>query len=163
MAKSSTRKMKPEIRQIVLWAARHDWQLQDEKDGNGHWVLKHPRVGVVRLPDTPGEFRGIANAKAEIRRKSGLPSESGPAARYRHESRRDGFDMDAAVREARLRRAHEEVERRDRYRCLEDLSERLDRARAELAMINPRRDPVRAREAAAKVLEIETELRRTTE
>lgn len=112
----STRKMKAEIRAIVEWAESHGWELQPAKDGNGHWVLKHPeRKATVRLPDTPGEYRGLANAKAEIRRKSGLPNESRPAARYRHEPHREGFDMDSAIREARLRRAWEEAERRRRF------------------------------------------------
>src|SRR5687768_16119421 len=102
MAKSSRRKMKAGIREIVEWSAQHGWNLQNEKDGNGHWVLEHPTDGTVRLPDTPSDTRGLANARAEIRRKSGLASESGPAARYRHEGRRERFDMDAAVKEARL-------------------------------------------------------------
>jgi hypothetical protein len=151
--------MKPAIRAIVDWARRHGWVLQPEKDGSGHWVLRHPDNGVVRLPDTPGEFRGFANAKAEIRRKSGLPNDSGPAARYRHEGRKkERFDMDAAVQEARLRRAEEEVAARQRYLHIAALSEQLDQARAELAMINPRKEPTRAREAAAKVLAIQRQL-----
>jgi hypothetical protein len=160
MAKPSTRKMKPEIRAIVEWAGKHGWKLRETKDGNGHWVLEHPKDGTVRLPDTPGEFRGFANAKAEIRRKSGLPNDSGPAARYRHTGRKreDGFDMDAAVREARLRRAEEEAAARQRFLRIADLSEQLAAAKAELAMINPRRDPVRAREAAVKVLAIQRQL-----
>lgn len=115
MAKPRSRKMKAGIREIVVWAAEHGWQLDDEKDGSGHWVLRHPTGGTVRLPDTPGEWRGLANAKAEIRRRSGLSSDSGPAARYRHEARRERFDMDVAVREARLRRAQEEAAARQRY------------------------------------------------
>lgn len=113
--KPSTRKMKPEIRAVVEWATEHGWTLQERKDGNGHWVLRHAGGGIVRLPDTPGEYRGFANVKAEIRRKSGLPNTSGPAARYRHERHREGFDMEAAVREQRLRRAYEEAERRRRF------------------------------------------------
>jgi hypothetical protein len=115
MAKSPMRKMKPGIRAIVLWAVEHGWTLDADKDGSGHWVLRHPTAGIVRLPDTPGERRGLVNAKAEIRRKSGLSSESGPAARYRHEPHRDVFDMDAAVKEGRLRRAYEEAAARQRY------------------------------------------------
>lgn len=139
-----TRKMKPEIRGVVEWAARHGWTPQEGKDGSGHWVLTHPTAGSVRLPDTPGEYRGILNARAEIRRKSGLPSESGPAARYRHEPRRDRFSMDQALRERRVRAL---------------LSEALDQARAELAAINPRRYPVQARESAERVLALEERLR----
>lgn len=115
MPKPSTRKMKAEIRAIVRWAADHGWVLQDEKDGSGHWVLRHPTDGTVRLPDTPGEYRGLANAKAEIRRRSGLSSDSGPAAKYRHEPREERFDMAVALKEARLRRAQEEAARRQRY------------------------------------------------
>lgn len=115
MAKRPTRKMKAEIRAIVDWAAENGWLLDDRKDGSGHWVLRHPSGETVRLPDTPGERRGLANAKAEIRRKSGLPSDSGPAARYRHEARQDRFSMDAAVKEARVRRAQEEAAARQRY------------------------------------------------
>src|SRR5687767_1217688 len=113
--KPPTRRMKPEIREIVTWAANHGWILQREKDGNGHWVLRHPEFGTVRLPDTPGDRRGFENARAEIRRKSGLPNESGTAARYRHEGHHEGFDMEAALRERRLRAAHEEARRRKRY------------------------------------------------
>lgn len=153
MAKPPTRKMKAGVRAVVEWAAEHGWRL-DGKDGGGHWVLRHPKGWAVRLPDTPSEGRGLANAKAQIRRLSGLSSDSGPAAKYRHESRRERFDMDAAVREARLRRAYEEVAIRNRL----FLSEELDRARAELAMIDPRREPLKAREAAAKVLHLRRKL-----
>ena len=107
--------MKAQIRAIVDWAESHEWELQPDKDGNGHWVLHHPRGEVVRLPDTPGERRGLLNARAEIRRKSGLPNDSGPAAKYRHESREERFSMEAALRERRLRAARNEAERRMRF------------------------------------------------
>jgi hypothetical protein len=154
MAKPSRRKMKSGIRAIVEWAAEHGWTLQDGKDGTGHWVLRHPESDPVRLPDTPGDRRGIANAKAEIRRKSGLPSESGPAARYRHEGHRERFDMDAAVREARLRRAHEEVEALRRGRLQVQIAE----TRLALEKVNPRRDPDLARELAARLVRLKKEL-----
>jgi hypothetical protein len=108
--------MKPAIRALVVWAEENGWQLQDEKDGNGHWVLRHPDGHIVRLPDTPGEIRGIANARAEIRRKAGLPSDSGPAAKYRHEPHQERFSMEAALREKRLRDAWREAEIRRRHR-----------------------------------------------
>src|SRR5689334_12367356 len=99
MSRPSKRKMKSEIRAVADWAETHGWTLQEGKDSNGHWVLKHPKGGVVKLPDTPSDVRGVANARAEIRRKSGIRNDSGPAARYRHESRRrGGFDMDAALK-----------------------------------------------------------------
>jgi hypothetical protein len=108
--------MKPSIRALVDWASQYDWALQPGKDGNGHWVLRHPGGGIVRLPDTPGEHRGLANARAEIRRKAGLPSDSGPAAKYRHEPHEERFSMEAALREKRLRDAWREVEIRRRLR-----------------------------------------------
>lgn len=154
MPRPSQRKMKSVIRDLVIWAEAHDWDLQEGKDSNGHWVLRHPEGGVVRLPDTPGEYRGIANARAEIRRKSGLPSESGPAARYRHESRRERFDMDAAIKEASLRRAYAEAEALRRAKIRVSLSE----ARLALAGVNPRRDPIVARELAARIVYLETQL-----
>lgn len=155
MTKHPKRKMKPPVRAIVNWAARHDWVLQGEKDGSGHWVLKHARDGVVRLPDTPSDPRGLDNAKAEIRRKSGLPSESGPAARYRHESLgRERFDMDAAIGEARLRRAWEEAERLKRARIQVQLNE----ARRALESVNLRREPQVARELAARIVDLERQL-----
>ena len=55
-------------------------------------------------------------ARAEIRRKSGLPNDSGPAAKYRHEPRQDRFSMEAALKEQRLRAAWREVEIRKRHR-----------------------------------------------
>jgi hypothetical protein len=108
--------MKPPIRALVDWAEGHEWALQPMKDGNGHWVLRHPDGGIVRLPDTPGEIRGLANARAEIRRKSGLPNDSGPAAKYRHEPHEERFSMEAALREKRLREAWREAEIRRRHR-----------------------------------------------
>lgn len=156
-SRPSTRKMKPAIRAIVEWATVNGWSLEDEKDGSGHWVLKYPKEkGVVRLPDTPGDYRGLANAKAEIRRKSGLPNESGPAAKYRHEGRRDGFSMEATLKERRLRAAREEAERLRRQR----LYEQLTWWQSTLRMINPRREPERSREIAAKIVELEQQLNR---
>lgn len=152
------RKMKPAIKAIVDWAKTHGWELDRDKDGNGHWVLRHPEDGVVRLPDTPGEIRGFANARAEIRRKSNLPNDSGPAARYRHEKRKDRFNMDAAIREAAIRRAEEEAARRQRHLRIAALTEEYDAACAELSSINPRKDPEGARKAAAKVLAIQRQL-----
>lgn len=154
MAKPPTRKMKAGIRAIVEWAANHGWLLQDVKDGSGHWVLRHVEHGTVRLPDTPSETRGLANAKAEIRRRSGLPSDSGPAARYRHEGRRERFDMDAAVKEARLRRAREEAEALRRAKIQLQITE----TRLALQMIDPRRDADVARELAARVIDLERQL-----
>jgi hypothetical protein len=156
MAKPSKRKMKAAVRAIVDWAATHGWILQGEKDGSGHWILIHPEHGQVRLPDTPSDNdRGLANAKAKIRRMSGLSSDSGPAARYRHESRRrPRFDMEAAAREARLRRAREEAEALRRAR----LQIQLDEARHALRKVNPRRDPEVARELAARCVDLEQQL-----
>lgn len=158
MPRPARRKLKPEIRAIVEWAETHGWKIQDGKDGNDHWVLKHPTDGTVRLADTPGEYRGFANARAEIRRKSGLPSDSGPAAKYRHEPRQERFDMDAAVREARLRRAQEEVDALARQRRYEALEEELGALSEALSRVNPRNDPMLARMIAKKIARIKREM-----
>lgn len=154
MGKPPTRKMKPEIRAIVDWASSYGWTLRPSKDGGGHWVLDHPTKGSVRLPDTPSEARGIANAKANIRRLSGLQSDSGPAARYRHEPRQERFSMDETMKERALRRAHQEAEALRRARARIDLEE----AYAELSKVSPRKDPDRARELAARIVELREQL-----
>lgn len=40
--------------------------------GNGHIELRHPNGEVVHVASTPGELRGDDNARAEMRRKSGV-------------------------------------------------------------------------------------------
>lgn len=157
MAKQSKRKMKAAVRAIVDWAAPYGWTLQGGKDGNGHWILVHPEHGTVRLPDSPSNNdRGLLNVKAKIRRKSGLSSDNGPAARYRHRPTRETerFDMEAAAREARLRRAREEAEALRRAK----LQIQLQEAREALREVNPRRDPIVARELAARCVKLEHEL-----
>lgn len=160
-------KLKPTVRAIVDWAAVHGWVLQDAKDGSGHWVLRHPEHGTYRLPDTPGEYRGLENARADLRRLSGLPSDSGPAAKYRHESRTERFDMEATLRERRLREAKAEAEALARRRETEAAQERvdllttrLDAAYAELESIDPRRSQDRARELAALIVDLREQLNR---
>ena len=155
MPKPPQRKMKPGIRAIVEWAAQHGWTLQDGKDGHGHWVLTHPVHAPVRLADTPKENgRTLVNAKMEIRRKSGLRNDSGPAARYRHEGRRQGFDMDAALAERRLRAAQAEAEALRRAR----IEVQLQEARHALEGVDPRRDPKVARELATRIVMLERQL-----
>jgi hypothetical protein len=155
----ATPKLKPEIRQIVEWAERHQWTLTGKKDGNGHWALRHKSGEIVRLPDTPGEYRGLINAKAKIRRISGLPNDSGPAARYRHESRRrDRFDMEAACEELRQREA-ERAESPDRPPVDPDeIKTELAILRTVLESLNPRRHQIQARKLAHRILALEREL-----
>lgn len=155
MPRPSQRKMKAGIRAIVEWAGQHGWTLQEGKDGHGHWVLKHPAHGTVRLADTPKENgRTLINAKMEIRRKSGLRNDTGPAARYRHEGRRERFDMDAAVQEARLRRAQAEAEALRRAR----IEVKLQDARRALEGVDPRRDQRLAKELATLIVDLERQL-----
>lgn len=163
MPKPAKRKMKPEVREIVDWAEPHGWVLDDRPDGSDHWVLRHPSGETVRLPATPSEYRGTANAKAKIRRISGLPSESGPAAKYRHESyRRPRFDMDAAVRDLRDReaeRAEAEQQEAERLAEMKRVKAEHDAALADLKAIDPRRQPGLARLVARKVVALKAHLK----
>jgi hypothetical protein len=140
-----------EIRRIVDWAKPYGWELLSKKDGNGHWVLRHAEHGVVRLPETPGEIRGLANARADIRRKSGIPNDSGPAGRYRHEGRRNGFDMDAALKERRIREAAAQAEQMARYRRREAYIAERDEKMALLVEMDPRRENAQAKALARRV------------
>lgn len=150
MSRPPQRKMKPKVREIADWAGQHGWALADDATGGGHWVLKHPSGSTVALPSTPSDHRGLVNAKATIRRISKLPSDSGPAARYRHEPRRrreDRFNMGAAVAEANARA----MARAAAQHQVGLLEEERDRLQAELEAVDPRKEPSLARLLARRI------------
>jgi hypothetical protein len=53
----------------------------DGLNGRGHFRLVHPNGAVVRIPSTPGDYRGDDNARAEMRRLSGVSPERPNAGR----------------------------------------------------------------------------------
>lgn len=163
MPRPLKRKLKKEVREVVEWAEPLGWVLQEETDSNGHWVLRHVKTGQdVHLPCTPRNARTLENSKAKVRRISGVSSQSGPAANYRHQSgRRSGFDIKAAAREARDR-AEEREQREAEYAAWQaevaEVQRQLDEALRTLVALNPRRHPIQARKLAARVVELEEKL-----
>lgn len=128
--------LKPEMRELVQWAEQHGWHLEDKLDGRGHYVLRYKTGEYVTLSSTPGEYRGTANVRARIRRIAGLPSDSGPAARYRHEGkRRSRFNLDVAIAERDARRKVEAEAAESAEAEREALKSRLRELTDELASI----------------------------
>ncbi|MFE6222926.1 hypothetical protein [Streptomyces sp. NPDC057854] len=157
------RKLKKEVREVVEWAEPLGWTLLEETDSHNHWVLRHVATGQhVHLPCTPRNARTLENSKAKIRRISGTPNDSGPAARYRHESpRKSRFDMRSAIREAK-ERAEERERANSEYAAWQaevtDTESQLDKAMRALLALNPRRHPLQVRKLAAHVVELEEKL-----
>ena len=162
MPRPVNRKLKKEVREVVEWAQPLGWVLLEEKDSNNHWVLRHTASGEdVHLPCTPRNPRTLDNSRAKIRRVSGMSSDSGPAARYRHESRRSQFDMRSAAREAKNRSEERERQAAEHSAWQAEVSEterRLDEAMRALVALNPRRHPLKVRRLAARVVELEEKL-----
>lgn len=155
-------KLKPEVREVVEWAERFGWTLQEEQDGGGHWILLHTSGQDVHLPATPrAGSRTLLNAKARIRRISGI-EDRGSAGRYRHESQRwSKFDMRTAAREAKARAA--ERERREAERAawqaeVDAVQSELNHELDELVATNPRRHPLKVRQIATRVVALEQRL-----
>ncbi|WP_189951264.1 hypothetical protein [Streptomyces roseolus] len=157
------RKLKKEVREVVEWAEPLGWTLLEETDSHNHWVLRHDPTGqCVHLPCTPRNTRSLENSRAKIRRISGVPNDSGPAARYRHESpRQSRFDMRSATREAK-QRAEERQRAASEYAAwkaeVADTEAQLDEAMRALVALNPRRHPLQVRKLAARVVELEEKL-----
>lgn len=163
MPRPAKRKLKREVREVVEWAEPLGWRLTGETDSNDHWLLVHEASGqVVHLPCTPRNCKSLENSKAKIRRLTGISSDSGPAARYRHESqRRSKFDMGSAIREARQRAEDRERQAAEHAAWQAEVAEveaQLDAAMRALVALNPRRHPIQARKVAARVVELEQKL-----
>ncbi len=167
MPRPLNRKLKKEVREVVEWAEPLGWALQGETDSHGHWVLRHIATGQdVHLPCTPRNTRTLENSKSKIRRLSGAPNDSGPAARYRHESRsRPRFDMKSAVRESKGRTEEREQAAAEYAAWQAEVAEterRLDEAMRSLIALNPRRHPLKVRTLAAHIVELEERLQDLT-
>ncbi len=52
-------------------------------DGNGHYLLRHPNGSVHPVASTPGDYRGDRNAKATMRRLSGVTPPRPHSGKYR--------------------------------------------------------------------------------
>ena len=81
-------------------------------DGVGHWVMEHPNGSRVRVPSSPGDYRGDNNLKGEMRRKSGVMPSRPNSGRYRKGVSKEEFtpatervESDSA-RFVRLEREH---------------------------------------------------------
>ncbi|GHF94425.1 hypothetical protein [Streptomyces hydrogenans] len=162
MSRPIYRKLKKEVREVVEWAEPLGWALQGETDSKNHWILRHVATGQdVHLPCTPRNTRTLENSKAKIRRLSGMSSESGPAARYRHESRQSGFDMRSAAREAKGRAEEREriaAEHAEWQADVAGIEAQLDEAMRALVALNPRRHPLQVRKLAVRIVELEEKL-----
>jgi len=178
MPKPAKRKMKREVREVVEWAQRYGWTFDGECDGSEHWILRYGDEN-VRLPATPSDYRSLANCKAKIRRIAGIPNDSGPAGKYRHEPHRDQFSLTKARYEQLKAEEHgtgggwttktadEAEERREailtRLAAFAELRAEHEAALAQLREVNPRRNPALARQIARKVTELELKLKETRE
>ena len=127
--------MNARTRELVSYGQACGFAL-DGVDGNGHHILRHPNGAVVRLASTPGEYRGDDNARAEMRRKSGVTPPRHNSDKYRKGVRSSGFSMSAALRERAARSDDDspgqmhpsEVERLEKQ--LADVTARINRIRS---------------------------------
>ena len=145
--------MRPEVRDLIAWATANGWTDTGLRKG-GHHVLTHPSGGRVTVAATPSDTRSLANTWAHLRRATGFGPERQRAGRYRHPRRRNGFDMDAALRE-RDERRHSEAQARTfhtRYLvCASRLREIYDQP--------ARKDMAEAQDLIAECLGIERRCR----
>lgn len=51
-------------------------------DGRDHWVMEHPSGAKVRVANSPGDYRGDRNCRAEMRRISGVNPPRPNAGKY---------------------------------------------------------------------------------
>lgn len=153
--------MRRDVKELVEWAQSLGWKMVDGDNRRAHHMLEHPNGTRVTFPKTPSDWRSLENTRAQIRRASGVRSQSGPAARYRHKPNRNGFDMEAAVAEARLRAAQREVEARARRERHAAYQAEHDALVAQLEKLDPRRSPNLARLLARRIQFMKFCLKRT--
>lgn len=90
--------MHARVRDLIDYAALCGFTL-DGTDGQGHYCLVHPNGASTRIAATPGDFRGDKNARATMRRLSGVTPPRPRAGHYRKGERRERFSMRDALRE----------------------------------------------------------------
>lgn len=76
--------MHKSVRELVEYAKLCGFELAGI-DGGEHYVLVHPNGGRCRIPGTPSDSRGLKNARAQMRRLSGVTPPRPRAGKYRHE------------------------------------------------------------------------------
>ena len=153
--------MRRDVKELVEWAQSLGWKMVDGDNRRPHHMLEHPNGTRVTFPKTPSDWRSLENTRAQIRRASGVRSQSGPAARYRHESRRNGFDMEAAAAEARLRAAQREVAEKARRERHEAYRAEHDALVTQLQKLDPRRSANVARLLARRIQFLKFCIKRT--
>lgn len=117
-------------------------------DGNEHYVLVHPSGARYRVAGTPGDRRGDENAKADMRRLSGVTPPRPNSGRHRK-----GVGTLRAHRPAEVRvdsRSHQLALLQQRFR---EVCDRIGWCRDE-------GDRDGAEEAVAELLEVEEEFTR---
>lgn len=70
------------VRELMKYAELCGFTV-DGKDGNEHFRLTHPNGSIVRVACTPGDLRGDDNARAEMRRKSGVTPPRANSGKYK--------------------------------------------------------------------------------
>lgn len=138
--------MHARVRELIDYARQCGFEL-DGLDGNGHYVLTHANGSTVRLPSSPGDYRGDRNACAEMRRKSGVTPPRARAGKHRKAIPLQPFiPTDERVESvsaqwARLAREHRRIESQVEY--LRDVGD-VDGARPLVARLVAIEDEQRA-------------------
>lgn len=133
--------MHKRARALIRYGEECGFTLSPSVDGNGHYLLVHLNGSRVRVAATPGDLRGDENARAEMRRKSGVTPKRANAGHYKKGIGREQVRTPAQERidsrsrhVAVLRKSHREVcDRidacrisRDRDGAAEAISQLLD-------------------------------------
>ncbi|MGW6789984.1 hypothetical protein [Streptomyces chartreusis] len=160
--------MRPDVKKLIDWATANGWTNHGQQARGGHYLLRHTSGAQVTVAHSPSDWRTIPNTYRDIARATGQRPPKQRTGRSRHPGRRNGFDMDAAVREQAQRRAmtalREEIERQctarvealrgEHARCLDRLAAIGD-STARLDSGDPRRRE--ALKLITRCLDIEAE------
>jgi predicted RNA binding protein YcfA (HicA-like mRNA interferase family) len=59
-------------KELIRWARDRGWSAS--KTSHGHWRLRHANGSTVVIPSTPGDWRSLHNAKANLKRAEQRPT-----------------------------------------------------------------------------------------
>lgn len=135
------------VRELVEWAAPYGWTYAGLAR-NGHVILEHPTGGRYQTAATPSEYRGAKNARAELLRRAGAKEAKPNAGRYRK-----GTGRRQAGYVAGYTPSYDDAPWRTAEAELEDVD-------GQLSVLDARRYPPKARELAARRLQLTDTLRR---